>query len=640
MHRGSDLLAVMATGVLGLVLGPGFTASAAQAASVAQAAETSRTAAHVERFFDAAMAAQMTEHGIAGGVVSVVEGGQILFQKGYGYADVDDRKPVDPQNTMFRVGSLTKIFTATAVMQLVEAGSIRLDADINTYLDFRIPATFDRPITMHDLLTHTAGFESRWIGVWPSTSAGVEPLGSWLSAHIPTRMRPPGVVTSYSNYGLSLAGYVVERVSRMAFADYLDQNILGPLKMIRTSAHQPVRAMAGTAVSTGYDNVGKRFRPRPFEWLNMAPAGVVSSSGQDMAQFMIAHLQLGRLGSTRILEQRIAKLMQTQHFSNVEGFNGVGYGFYETSRNGQSIIGHGGDTDLFHSVLALLPEHDVGVFVSFNSATAAQSAEQVRNSFLNEFFPPTPDSAAPANVGSVKLGQLTGSYRLTNTAYSTAEKITGLFGSYRVSKSGQNLVVTSPAGDELFADRSVAFQANRSDSNQFQFDEIDGQDSIAFRIDKQTGKTFLFVDHAPVFSLERLRWFENPLLHDVVIGGSLLVLISGLVVFPFSRRRQTRLARWATAAMGALGVALPIGLLLVVSRPQSLISGNTTFLAGVLIIPMLIGLGSIGIALLVARAWKNGEGTLVGRIHLCSIAASGIALTIVLNYWNLVGWKY
>src|ERR687889_2070987 len=121
--------------------------------------------AELEAFLDEELGKEMQKHHIAGAAVSVVKDGELFFAKGYGEADVEKGIPVDPKQTIFHVGSVGKLFTWTAVMQLVEEGRLDLDADINTYLDFRIPDTYPHPITLKHLLTHTAGFEDRYFEV-------------------------------------------------------------------------------------------------------------------------------------------------------------------------------------------------------------------------------------------------------------------------------------------------------------------------------------------------------------------------------------------------------------------------------------------------------------------------------------------
>src|SRR5690242_12011807 len=184
-----------------------------------------------ETFLDALIPSQLQTCNIAGAVVSVVKDGQTLFQKGYGYADVEAKKPVLPDQTLFRPGSISKLFTATAVMQLVEQGKLDLDRDVNDYLDFVIPKTYPDPVTLRQLLTHTAGFEETLKNLFVAHESDMKPLRTYLVNQMPARIFPPGKVPSYSNYGFTLAGYIVERVSGEKFERYIDDHILKPLAM-------------------------------------------------------------------------------------------------------------------------------------------------------------------------------------------------------------------------------------------------------------------------------------------------------------------------------------------------------------------------------------------------------------------------
>ncbi len=181
---------------------------------------------------------QLRANHIPGATVSVVKDGQLFFAKGYGSADLQEGRPVNAQTTLFRIGSVSKPFTATAVLQLAEQGKLNLHADVNIYLKtFHLPATYPEPITLAHLLTHTAGFESRATGMEAArTTSDLEPLGQLLAEHIPARVRPPGELTAYSNYGYALAGYIVEQVSGMPYAQYVEQHIFQRLRM-RSSPH-------------------------------------------------------------------------------------------------------------------------------------------------------------------------------------------------------------------------------------------------------------------------------------------------------------------------------------------------------------------------------------------------------------------
>jgi CubicO group peptidase (beta-lactamase class C family) len=609
--------------------------------------------AELEAFFDDAMATEMADGDIAGGVIAVVAAGDVVFQEGYGYADVAGQRPVVPATTMFRVGSITKLFTATAVMQLVEQGKLALDADVTSYLDFDIPDSYDQPVTLATLLTHTSGFESRWIGMWPDSEDGLEPLGDWLASHVPDRVRPPGVVAAYSNYGAALAGYIVERVSGEAYADYIDRHVLAPLGMEHSTAQQPLPDHLLSSLSKGYEHSRGQLDEVGFEWLNMAPAGVVSSSAGDMARFMVAHLHNGLYADARILDDLTAALMHAQHFTNATGFNGIAYGFYEMNRNDQAAIGHGGDTQQFHSVLALFPEHDLGLFVAFNSADAASSAEDLRDAFVEHFFPTTTQPAEQIPINAQQLDQLTGAYRLTNTAYSTVEKITGLFGSYRISADAGMLVVSAPADDEMLDHSTTRFVPVRpNDPEQLAFRELDGTRMLVFRTDGRTGMRYASLDQAPVFSLEQLGGLDDPRLHQISIAALVLILISGMIGAAAAtirtRRRNAgpsshipeRAARWTMTALGTLSLLLVAGLTAVFIGSQSLIAGDTTLLAVVLVIPILIALCTIVACPLAVLAWKSRSWGISARIHLSLVAVAGVLLTVFLDDWNLIGWRY
>src|SRR5579875_3576638 len=246
----------------------------------------------LETLLDGMMAAQMQDDHIPGATISVVQNGHFLFTAGYGYADLQQGKPVSDATTLFRIGSVSKLFTWTAVMQLAEEGKVDLHADVNTYLKtFKIPATFPQPITLANLLTHTAGFEDSTTDIFVPDAQDLQPLGIWLATHMPARVYPPGVVTAYSNYGATLAGYIVEQVSGMPFDQYIEQHIFKPLNMNQSTFRQPLPPDLAPNMSQGYTFVNGVYRADPFEDVQVWPAGAMSTTADDMANFMIAQLQ-------------------------------------------------------------------------------------------------------------------------------------------------------------------------------------------------------------------------------------------------------------------------------------------------------------------------------------------------------------
>ena len=207
--------------------------------------------AAIETFADGFFAAQMARLQVPGAALAIVQGQRVVFSKGYGYADLAAKVPVDPERTLFRVGSVSKLLIATAVMQLYEERRLDLHADINTYLTrFKIRDRYSTPITLAHLLTHTAGFDERVIGMWARTRPA-EPLGDHLAARMPPRVRPPGDVISYSNYGMALAAHIVENVAGMSYEHYVQKRILTPLEMYRSTFAYPTTLTARLATVTG-----------------------------------------------------------------------------------------------------------------------------------------------------------------------------------------------------------------------------------------------------------------------------------------------------------------------------------------------------------------------------------------------------
>jgi CubicO group peptidase (beta-lactamase class C family) len=316
----------------------------------------------------------------------MVKDGGVFFMKGYGYSDLEDEIPADPQTTVFRIGSTSKLFTATAVMQLVEEGKIDLDANINRYLErFQIPDAYPQPVTTAHLLTHTGGFDERVIGSFARTPSEVRPLGEYLAEHMPARVMPPGQVTSYSNHGLALAGYIVETISCLPFEEYVAEEILEPLGMAHSSFAQPLPPALAADMAIPYP---QGVEPGPMLYTLIAPAGMLSTTTDDMARFLIAHLQDGRYGDTRILEEEAAQLMHRRHFANQPDIPGWAYGFTERTENGQRVLDHGGaDPTGYGSMAVLLPEQNLGFFAVINSRFRDELLMELSKALLDHYYP-------------------------------------------------------------------------------------------------------------------------------------------------------------------------------------------------------------------------------------------------------------
>ena len=358
----------------------------------------------VSAWLDGLLPYALRQGDIAGGVVSIVKDGQVLFEKGYGYADIGSRRPMDPARTIIRPGSISKLFLWTAVMQQVEQGRLDLDADVNKYLDFHIPDYAGRPITLRDIVTHRSGFAEQMKDIITSFPAGG--LEHFVKAHLPQRIYPAGEVPAYSNYASALAGYIVQRVSGEPFEVYEARHILLPLGMQRSTFAQPAPDAWQADVALGYRKASEP--PQYYEYVGPFPAGSLSTTADDMAKFMIVHLQLGQWGGQQILSADTARAMQAPQSPVFPQLNAMAIGFYETSRNGHRAIAHNGGSQFFHSDLHLLPDDGVGLFISLNSAGADDAATKIHNAlfngFMDRYFPdqakPMQSSVPPAEARS------------------------------------------------------------------------------------------------------------------------------------------------------------------------------------------------------------------------------------------------
>ncbi len=396
---------------------------------------------------------------IAGAEIAVVKDGHILTERGYGYADIAKRIPVDPDRTLFRPGSVSKLVTWTAVMQLVGQHKLDLDQDINTYLDFRIPPFNGQPITMRQIMTHTAGFAERARDISFYDPKNLQSLGAFLKAWTPDQIFAPGTTPAYSNWATTLAGYVVQRVSGTPFNDYVEQNIFDPLGMHDSTFRQPLPARLAPQMSLGYHRASEP--AKPFEIIGPFPAGSLSTTATDMSRFMIAHLQDGELDGHRILDPATAQMMHDSPLSHVNPLSLIPpldrmeLGFFETNVNGHEVIGHLGDIEAFHTILHLFIKDGVGLYASFNSPGKDGAVQALRaalfRDFADRYFPSAehdgrvaPDVAA--QHARMMVGRWQGSRRSAGTFLASLNLLSQV--NVTVGPSGQLVVpgITTPSG--------------------------------------------------------------------------------------------------------------------------------------------------------------------------------------------------
>ncbi len=374
--------------------------ASAKAPSASDTGTHELSRADLEAFLDGFVPYALKNADIAGLTLVVVKDGQILFEKGYGYADVRTKRAMDPGLTLIRPGSTSKLFTWTAVMQLVEQGKLDLDRDINDYLDFKVDSSFSKPITLRNLMTHRAGFEEGLKSILAYDPKQFTTTEDYLKHHQRPTLFPPAEVSAYSNYGAALAGYIVQHVSGEPFESYVERHIYAPLGMARSTFQQPVPEQLRADLSQGYITASEP--PRPFELIITGPAGGMSTTADDMAKFMIAYLQEGRYQENRILKPETVRRMFEPAVHQIDDINVMVLGFFEENRNGHRVRGHGGDTIVFHTDLDLFVDDGVGIFFSLNSRGESDSVYGIRqalfDAFADRYFPSSGQpSAVPAS---------------------------------------------------------------------------------------------------------------------------------------------------------------------------------------------------------------------------------------------------
>ncbi|WP_391575023.1 serine hydrolase [Cohnella sp.] len=413
---------------------------------------------------------------LAGAVLVVVKDGQVLLNQGYGFADIASKKPVDPNKTLFRLASVSKLFTSVGIMQLAEEGKVDLDKDVQAYIpDLKIPNKTGFPLTLKHLMTHTSGFDVA--DTTDPDSSKPYTLQNFLKDTVPTVVRKPGEAFRYNNYAFTLQGYIIEKISGLPFQDYMTTKLFEPLGM--SSSSFIFNDEVKKAIATPYDNT---LQPE-LHITNVpdnAPQGGMFSTGADMVKFLLAMLNGGQSGKERILTEASVKAMEYKSVTIHPDVPGIGFALestYPQFYNGYTVVEKGGDLQGFHSNLWLLPEENTGMFIALNSDKGNLRLPFFEQ-FMNRYFPKTGDGPTFVSPEPTKqqLLRFQGLYRHMRTpalrsdisAADGALIVEDAFGKHTLRQAGDLLFYDEegiPAGFKLDADGNIVyFYYNLSDS--------------------------------------------------------------------------------------------------------------------------------------------------------------------------------
>jgi CubicO group peptidase (beta-lactamase class C family) len=608
--------------------------------------------AELEAFLDGFFAKAMEEYHIAGAAIAVVKDGELFFAKGYGYADLEKGIPVDPEQTIFHIGSNTKPFTWTAVMQLVEQGQLDLDTDINTYLDFRVPDTYPQPITLKHLMTHSSGFGERWLESLVLDESELLSEREWLASNMPKRQFPPGESVGYSNYNAMLAGYIVARVSGQPFDQYVQEQIFAPLGMSHSAARSPIPPELRANLSGGYVYLDGGFQPfpdytgQPGGW----PSGVIQATVTDMARFMIAHLEYGRysdeqIPEARILQESTARQMRDTLYTPDPRLRGTAYAFAEVTDNGVWTLGHEGHYPPMRSQTLLLPDQHLGIFFAANTRDIGELTTQhmgFQRAFFDHYFPaPAVEPVTPPGDFAERAARFVGSYRVASYPAATPDKVAQLFGEFiiEISAPGDGTLLLPIHGMELrFAEVEPLY-----------FRQVDGPFSLIFTEDDQGRITQFYTDLQPQYAARKLPWYETSAFNLSLLMVSVLVLLSILLValaqVVINRRRAadprpaSRTARWILLAISLLNLVFLFGMLFGYHPPTELhgVALPIKLLMTTTVMSALLTAGSL---VYIVLAWKNRYWGIAARAYYTLVTVAAVAFVWFLNQWNLLGWRF
>ena len=603
--------------------------------------------ADLEAFFDGIVPLQMERSDVAGASVLVMKDGQELLKKGYGFSDMTKKKAVDPETTMFRLASISKLFTWVSVMQLAEEGKLDIDTDVNKYLDFQIVPAFGKPITLRNLMTHTGGFEEEIRDILLTDPRKAPSLRDFLIENQPRRMYPPGEVPAYSNYGVGLAGYIVQRVSGEPYEQYVAEHIFQPLGMKHSSFTQPLPGELSPFVSDGYNNSTEK-PAIGFEIFNPAPAGGVSSSASDMGRFARALLNGGELEGRRILRLETLNAMWTRQFAASDALPAICMGFYQTWRNGLHFVGHDGDLVAFHSRFLLEPKEKLVLFVSFNSAgSASRTRSELLRGFADRYYPYTP---APEFLKRPieELKAIEGTYQSTRRSDSTKIKLASLIEQASAIVDKDGVLKASPYRDL----RGHVLKWKPVGKDLWQVG--DDQD-VLLAIRDTSGKVVRLAGGFAGAQAERVPWYENAKLILPFLLASLLTLLAvvGASLVRLARRiflakrpplkEQPETIRLTTgprlSAFAWMILFIGTAAMMYALENQTMPPSHSIDKYFVLInwftgMAIFLSIFSVVAGL---RIWQRPGIRLISRVKFSLVAIACVFLTWFSIHWNLIG---
>ncbi|HEU0013204.1 MAG TPA: serine hydrolase domain-containing protein [Longimicrobium sp.] len=585
----------------------------------------------LEALMDSVIGIEIREYGVPGIVVTVVHEGRIVFSKGYGMADQATRRPVVPESTVFRVGSVAKPLTATAVLQLAARGRIDLDAPVERYVGRgMLRGRYARQVRVRHLLTHTGGLDVRLTGTAAATADGMLPLAEYLRRDLPPVIHRPGRVTRYSNHGYALLGLVVERASGMPFERYMRDHVFRPVGM--TSSGYRLEGDALRRAAVGYEP--RRGGPVRAVVMHphVSPAAGLNTTAADMGRWMIAQLE------APASPQLVPRLRMD------DAMPGWAYGLYETWENGRRGFGHSGGIRGFMSGVYLWPRERTGLFVSDNGYDG-EVVRVVFRAFADRYLPappapPPPARYVPAPGAAARARELAGSYRMASAARGNLERA-------GVLRAGDVSVTAHPDGT------ITLFRMRLRETSPLHYRQAEGEEIVAFVRDRR-GRVRWLLQTDPFggnVAWERVAWWQAASLHQALLYVFVLAFLAAPFLGPRGGTggvlRQSVAGAWSARARRLRKFVSALNLLFLVllflgfraSRATGMLLGPPPLVR----IALALGVAAALLAVIALpwSGWKlrQEKGPAEIAVH-AAFTVIALGFVAYLAYWNLLGWKF
>lgn len=609
----------------------------------------------LETFSDSLFQEAMEKYTIPGGVLTVVKDGEVMLSKGYGYTDLKTKEQVSPSRTLFRIGSVTKLFTATAAMQLVEAGKVLLDEPVNEYIQgFQLPTDYKKPITLKHLLTHTSGLDDTVIGDLAKEAAGIKDLTTFYADYHWKSVRAPGTIIQYNNRGIGAVGAIVEQLSQTPYKTYIEEKLFKPLQMNRSSLD-----IQKEDLSKGYtySSLTKKITEDKLEgYFNLAPVGGILSTGQDMSHFMIAQLSGGRFKGQEILSPETTTLMQKRQFGLSDYLLGNTYGFHENYTNGLRILEQGGySPDGFLTELALIPEEHIGIFVSINQGSNNTFPQDYLTAFVKYYFKERPRTVKQQVVHESSARQVEGVYRSSDYSQTDLCKgdLLGMGNDVRVKANSDGTITVTEEVTSYFDSSRKMVSWKGIEIAPYTYKNSKEDSYIAF---KENSKGIIYYmsksADSSMAAYERIHWYDQNIFQVVLFSVLLLIALMEVVIWIIRicirgikrllKKQESTKNLLVGEYLGTLIMFLNLGFYII-----SLFTWGTRMHYGVpldvkldlmlLIVataltPLLVGVN--------IRDWYNKRGRLGARLHVSFVVGIAIVFIWFNYYWNFLGFNF